>query len=94
MFARDLADLVTASLKPRGEGWEASAGVRVAVSAAVELPLCLRCGQPVSATATTGEPGDQFAAERIECPHCGAALPRDVEKHADRGWRVDEERNG
>ena len=68
--------------------------VRVAVSAAVDEPLCPRCGQPVSATATTGERGDQLAAERIECPNCGASLARDVEGHADRGWRIDEEPNG
>ena len=46
------------------------------------------------ATATTGEPGDQLAAERIQCPHCGATLARDIDGHADRGWRVDEQPNG
>jgi hypothetical protein len=47
----------------------------------------------LSATGTTGERGDQLAAERIECPHRGASLARDIEGHADRGWRVDEEPN-
>jgi hypothetical protein len=70
------------------------AGVRVAVCAAVAEPLCPRCGQPVSATAMTGELGDQLAAERVECPNCRASLARDVEGHADRGWRIDEEPNG
>ena len=37
---------------------------------------------------------DLLAAERIECPNCGASLARDVEGHADRGWRIDEEPNG
>jgi DNA-directed RNA polymerase subunit RPC12/RpoP len=64
------------------------------VSAAVDEPLCSRCGQPVSGTATTEERGDQLAAERIECPNCGARLARDVEGHADRGWRIDEKPNG
>ena len=55
------------------------------VSAAVDEPLCSRCSQPVSAKAATGRPGDQLAAERIECPNCGASLARDVEGHLDRG---------
>jgi hypothetical protein len=37
---------------------------------------------------------DQLAAERIECPNCGASLARDVEGHLDRGSRVDEEPDG
>ncbi|MGA2010348.1 MAG: hypothetical protein ABSH51_07420 [Solirubrobacteraceae bacterium] len=48
----------------------------------------------MSATAITGEPGEQLAAERIECPSCGARLARDVDGHADRGWRVDEAAGG
>jgi ribosomal protein S27AE len=63
------------------------------MSAAVNEPLCPRCARPLSATITTDQPGDQLAAARIKCPHCGASLVRDVEGHADRGWRVDEEPN-
>ncbi|MGZ6576628.1 MAG: hypothetical protein ACXVHQ_36690 [Solirubrobacteraceae bacterium] len=70
------------------------AGAPVAVCAAVDELLCPRCNQPVSATATTGERGVQLAADRVECPNCGASLARDVEGHADRGWRIDEEPNG
>jgi len=64
------------------------------VSGAVNESLCPRCGQPLSTTITTAQPGGQLAAARIECPHCGASLMRDVEGHADRGWRAEEEPNG
>jgi ribosomal protein S27AE len=62
--------------------------------AAVDQPPCPRCGQAVSVTTTTAEPGDQLAVERVDCPNCGARLARDVEGHADRGWRLDEQSNG
>ena len=57
---------------------------------AVDTSPCPQCGQPVSATAIEPESGDQLAVDRLECPKCGASLVRDVEGHADRGWRVDE----
>jgi endogenous inhibitor of DNA gyrase (YacG/DUF329 family) len=49
---------------------------------------CPRCGQPVSATTATGEPGEQLAEPVTHCPSCGAALVRDVDGPADHGWRV------
>jgi transposase len=64
------------------------------MSARVDPPPCPRCGQPLSVTSTTAEPGEQLAVGRIECPNCGAHLARDVEGHADRGWRLDEEGSG
>jgi hypothetical protein len=51
---------------------------------------CPRCKQPVSVTVSNVETGDQLAVERRECPGCGAGLVRNIEGHADRGWRLEE----
>jgi hypothetical protein len=48
----------------------------------------------VSTTVATSVPGDQLALDWMGCPNCGALLVRDVEGHADRGWRLEEERGG
>jgi len=56
----------------------------------IEQSSCPRCEGPIEATISQ-ETGDQLAFERIECPHCGAQLVRDVEGHADRGWRLDDQ---
>ncbi|MGB0096263.1 MAG: hypothetical protein WBP81_27455 [Solirubrobacteraceae bacterium] len=60
----------------------------------VDGPPCPRCGQPVSTVVGSLEAGDQFAVDRRKCPKCGASLVRDVDGHADRGWRLDEEPGG
>ena len=52
---------------------------------------CPRCGEAVPVTATNLDAGDQLAAAQVDCPSCAAALVRDVEGHADRGWRLAEE---
>jgi DNA-directed RNA polymerase subunit RPC12/RpoP len=57
--------------------------------AAVNESPCAQCGQPVPITLATAEPSDQLAAERTECPHCGARLLRAVDGHEDKGWRLD-----
>ena len=51
-------------------------------------PPCPRCGEPVPITAGDREAGDQLALDEMDCPSCGARLVRDVEGHADKGWRV------
>jgi hypothetical protein len=55
---------------------------------------CPRCKQPVSVTMTNVETGDQLAVEHRECPGCGAALVRNIEGYADRGWRLAESGTG
>jgi hypothetical protein len=50
-------------------------------------PPCPRCGQAVPVTVGDRDAGDQLAVGEIDCPACGARLVRDVEGHADRGWR-------
>ena len=60
----------------------------------VDQPVCPQCGQAISTTVAPSEDSDQFAVDRIECPNCGASLVRDVEGHADRGWRLDDEPGG
>jgi hypothetical protein len=55
-----------------------------------EEPRRPQCGQLVG-TVSSPTAGDQLAVERLECPQCGAKLVRDVEGHADRGWRLDNE---
>jgi len=61
------------------------------MSSPLDESPCPRCGQPVSATATTSQAGDQLALARTQCPACGAPLARAIEGHADRGWRLAEE---
>jgi hypothetical protein len=48
---------------------------------------CPCCSQPLSITTADGEAGDQLALNRRSCPSCGTLLMRDVDGHADRGWR-------
>ena len=55
----------------------------------IDRSSCPRCGRPIEAPISP-ETGDQLALERIECPQCGAQLARDIEGHADRGWRLDD----
>jgi hypothetical protein len=56
---------------------------------AADDPLCPRCGQGVTVTAGDRESGDhRLALGDIDCPGCGARLVREVEGHADRGWRL------
>ena len=69
-------------------------GARVAMSDAVDQPGCPQCGRPVSTTVATSEPGERLSLDRIECPNCGSPLVRDVEGHADRGWRLGEQHGG
>ena len=52
-----------------------------------EFP-CPQCGQHLAATSTSLELGDQLAVDQLECPNCGANLVRDIDGHADRGWRL------
>ncbi len=58
------------------------------MSGAVDTSPCPSCREPVPATVTTSQAGDQLAVDRLECPSCGAALVRDVDGHVDRGWRL------
>ena len=51
-------------------------------------PRCPRCGQEVPVTAGDQGSGDQVALSDRGCPNCDARLVRDVEGHADRGWRL------
>jgi ribosomal protein S27AE len=60
------------------------------LSSTVNQQPCPRCGQQVSVTTANLESGDQLAVDRTECPNCGAHLARDIEGHADRGWRLAE----
>jgi ribosomal protein S27AE len=61
------------------------------VASIVNESLCPRCGEQVPITTTDLERGDQLALDRTDCPKCGAQLVRDVDGHADRGWRLAEE---
>jgi endogenous inhibitor of DNA gyrase (YacG/DUF329 family) len=61
------------------------------MAGAVDTSPCPGCGEPVHATATTSEAGDQLAVDRLECPSCGVPLVRDVDGHVDRGWRLAED---
>jgi ribosomal protein S27AE len=67
---------------PVGESGQA------AITDAEDDPLCPRCGQAVSVTAGDREAGDQLVLSKMDCPNCGAQLVRDIEGHADRGWRL------
>jgi endogenous inhibitor of DNA gyrase (YacG/DUF329 family) len=64
--------------------------VREVVPDATDQPRCPRCAQPVPLTITDVKAGDQLAVGRRECPNCGTPLVRNVDGHADRGWRVAE----
>jgi ribosomal protein S27AE len=64
------------------------------MSSTVHESLCPRCGQAVPVTITTPQAGDQFAVEQLECPNCGVGLMRNIEGHADLGWRLAEEPSG
>jgi endogenous inhibitor of DNA gyrase (YacG/DUF329 family) len=55
---------------------------------ALDTSPCPSCEEPVHATVTAPEAGDQLAVDRLECPSCGASLVRDVDGHVDRGWRL------
>jgi hypothetical protein len=48
----------------------------------------------VPVTTANLESGDQLAVDRTECLNCGAHLVRDIDGHADRGWRLAENLNG
>ena len=64
--------------------------------------LAIESGRPVARVAAEiGLPAEtlrkrvrQAEADQGLRPNCGASLARDVEGHADRGWRIDEEPNG
>ena len=49
---------------------------------------CPRCGEAVPIAAGDRGAADQLVVGEMDCPSCGAPLVRDVEGHADRGWRV------
>ncbi len=61
---------------------------QAAMSDAADDPLCPRCGEAVSVTAGNRQAGDQLAVSDIDCPNCGARLVREMDGHADRGWRL------
>ena len=50
-------------------------------------PPCPRCGQAVPTVTGDRQTGDQLAVGERDCPGCGAHLVREVDDHADRGWR-------
>jgi hypothetical protein len=56
-------------------------------SGANDDPCCPRCGHAVPVTAGDRAAGDQLAVAEIDCPSCGVRLVRDIQGHADRGWR-------
>jgi len=58
------------------------------MSSTVDEPPCPQCGQPVPVTITTPEAGDQLAVDQVECPGCGIPLQRNIDGHADLGWRL------
>jgi hypothetical protein len=49
---------------------------------------CPRCGQAVPIAVGDRSAGDQLALGEIDCPDCLAPLVRDVDGHADHGWRL------
>ena len=51
-------------------------------------PQCPRCGQAVPAAAGDRTAGDQLAVGERDCPNCGTRIVREVDGHADRGWRL------
>jgi hypothetical protein len=51
-------------------------------------PPCPHCGRAVPVTGGDRTAGDQLAVGEMDCPSCGARLVRDVQGHADRGWRA------
>ena len=65
-----------------------SGGTDVEIAGDSEDPPCPRCGQAVPVAAGDRAAGDQLALGEMGCPSCGAVLIRDVEGHADRGWRL------
>jgi len=65
-----------------------SSARNVAIPDAGENPPCPRCGQAVPVATGDRTAGDQLALGEMGCPSCGAVLLRDVEGHADRGWRL------
>jgi hypothetical protein len=58
-----------------------------APSTASTDPPCPRCGEAVPVTTGDRKAGDQLAVGDTECPSCGARLTREVDGHADHGWR-------
>jgi len=61
---------------------------QAATSDAGNDPSCPHCGRGVPVTEGDREAGDQFAVVEMDCPSCRARLVRDVQGHADRGWRL------
>ena len=61
---------------------------QAAITAASSGPPCPRCGEAVPTTAGDRETGEQLAVGERDCPSCGASLVREVDGHADRGWRL------
>jgi hypothetical protein len=59
-----------------------------AVTDGADDPPCPRCGHAVPVSAGDREAGDQLAVGDRDCPGCGARLVREVQGHADRGWRL------
>jgi hypothetical protein len=58
------------------------------MSSTVNKSPCAQCGEQVSVTGTNLASGDQLAIDQMECPNCGAHLVRDIDGHADHGWRL------
>jgi predicted RNA-binding Zn-ribbon protein involved in translation (DUF1610 family) len=58
-----------------------------AITDASNDPVCPSCGQAVPTTAGDRDAGDQFAVGERDCPNCGTHIVRDVQGHADQGWR-------
>ena len=58
-----------------------------AITDASNDPPCPHCGQAVPATAGDRNAGEQLAVSERDCPSCGTPLVRELDGHADRGWR-------
>jgi hypothetical protein len=51
-------------------------------------PPCPRCGEAVPVIAGDRDAGDQLAVSERDCPNCGAPIVRELDGHADHGWRL------
>jgi endogenous inhibitor of DNA gyrase (YacG/DUF329 family) len=75
------ADTVASSMPVQGPRQEAT-------TEPSNDPPCPHCGQPVSAAAGDRNAGDQLALSERDCPSCGTRIVREMDGHADRGWRL------
>jgi hypothetical protein len=71
----------------QGEADALASHIPIGEPAGEGLP-CPRCGRPLALSAGDQAAGDQLALSQIDCPGCGARLARDVQGHADHGWRM------